>query len=960
MASSGDLDVTKDEVERITKALKDEKFRQLFFEYAQEISDPENRKKYEEEIAQLERNRGSDVVFVNPEPGYVIKTNVDGEKKAFINVCQSDKVAKPSSSTVRRDNGQVGTQWSVPHSLAPGREDVDKGGKKCMVYDCVFHPECFKNGEKDPRFFKLMDETAANVIESNFGVKLDQANMKKMTKKKFMGQPRACVIRTKSKDGPSGETDALKDFNVEYPFNKKKESESGNPPAKKIGKKPGPVEPQYSITHRGHFDMQNFTNAPDSMPTTRPQELVVKIQLPLLKSIASVRLDVFEKQIVLECQKPVSYKLDLSLPYPIDEDNGSAKFDKSKSCLTITLPVLPPDIPALPSFAPELEKPALIEEIPPKCLDDKEPEVDPPKPVAGSSVTSVKDSLNCQPDGDSKAAEGEDQGNQDEPLLDHKNQVSQSSPEKSIQGINLKASTRADQAETTKPRCPSYIFRQDDATVSIIIQVAAIETQDLQKQMSEDGSTVFLKFTAVDSISGDTVPFALHLAFQPQCVLKEMELDVQPTEAVLLLHKATSSQGEWSGFKAGASLDGGLQEKLFLTEDNVREHVTAMPTKRKGRRPRSAGSEMDCGVIKATEDSLVIELEPKVNGYPEAYYRSSEEAMSDAALGTVTDKVVDAVIGEISNVAASLKLDLKQDDSTGSDVSSPSSTPCSPSGLRSVLKDGTHYRRSQRSVSFSEDVVVETMVSNSPRKAKGKNKRYQPPRPRRFITKLRDGSQNQGASSDSEIHYWGGNNYEEEEPEFLEEVVFPDMGGGMERQTSSDSSGGDDGGTVIPNGNKKKKPKSSKRQRKKMNAAKRAMAFDEDRREMKEAWFESSYPLRATSSEGNIAAARQNQGFKEKIEEQTVSTKQNQKHKNGNDPGESTAKGKAAAQHSVKTADKDDPKTGKADVQHNSDTKATECYQNDNQDDSIPLELQDHRTNSAVVFSNDVMFELDE
>ena len=38
-----------------------------------------------------------------------------------------------------------------------------------------------------------------------------------------------------------------------------------------------------------------------------------------------------------------------------------------------------------------------------------------------------------------------------------------------------------------------------------------------------------------------------------------MELDVQPTEAVLLLHKATSSQGEWSGFKAGASLDGGLQ-----------------------------------------------------------------------------------------------------------------------------------------------------------------------------------------------------------------------------------------------------------------------------------------------------------------------------------------------------------------------------------------------------------------
>ncbi len=366
---------------------------------------------------------------------------------------------------------------------------------------------------------------------------------------------------------------------------------------------------------------------------------------------------------------------------------------------------------------------------------------------------------------------------------------------------------------------------------------------------------------------------------------------------------------------------------------------------------------MDCGVIKATEDSLVIELEPKVNGYPEAYHgpdRASEEAMSDAALGIVTDKVVDVVIGELSNVAASLKLDLKHDDSTGSDLSSPSSTPCSPSGLRSVLKDGTHCRRKQRSVSFSEDVIVETMVSNSPRKTKGKNKRYQPPRPRRFITKLRDRSQNQGACSDSEIHYWGGNNYEdEEEPEFLEEVVFPEMGGGIERQTSSDSSGGESG-TVIPDGNKKKKAKANKRQRKKMNAAKRAMAFDEERSEMKEAWFESSFPLRATSSEGNIAAARQ-----EKIKEQTVNTNQSQKQKRSS-PGENTAKGRAATQHSGKTTDEDDGKNGKADALHNGDITAKESDKNDRQDDSIPLELQDHRTNSAVAFSNDVMFELDE
>ena len=309
--------------------------------------------------------------------------------------------------------------------------------------------------------------------------------------------------------------------------------------------------------------------------------------------------------------------------------------------------------------------------------------------------------------------------------------------------------------------------------------------------------------------------------------------------------------------------------------------------------------------------------------------------MSDTVLGTVTDTVVDAVIGELSNIAASLKLDLKHDDSTESDVSNPS-TPCSPSGLRGVLlKDGTHGRRKHRSVSFSEDVVVETMVSNSPRKAKGKNKRYQPPRPRRFVTKLCDRSQNQGASSDSEIHYWGRNSYEQEELEYQEEVVFP-QSVGLDRQTSSDSSSGE-GGATVPDGSskKKKKPKANKWQRKKMNAAKRAMAFDEDSGGMKDAWFEPSFCLRATSSEGSLAASGENTV---NISKGNTKAPIESKDQNPNNGSENKAKSKA----------KD--KTDKEQTPNNGDE----------QDKTIPLELQDHRTNSAVAFSNEVMFELDD
>lgn len=64
-----DMDITKDEVDRIGKALKDEQFRKMFLEYAEEISDPKNRETYEQEIAQMEADRGMDVQFIHPKPG---------------------------------------------------------------------------------------------------------------------------------------------------------------------------------------------------------------------------------------------------------------------------------------------------------------------------------------------------------------------------------------------------------------------------------------------------------------------------------------------------------------------------------------------------------------------------------------------------------------------------------------------------------------------------------------------------------------------------------------------------------------------------------------------------------------------------------------------------------------------------------------------------------------------------
>lgn len=75
--------------------------------------------------------------------------------------------------------------------------------------------------------------------------------------------------------------------------------------------------------------LQSYANIPAAFELT--------VQLPELKSASSCDLDVTERHVRLTTQKPVSYLLELDLPYPVDEDSGSARFDKTKHQLVSIL-----------------------------------------------------------------------------------------------------------------------------------------------------------------------------------------------------------------------------------------------------------------------------------------------------------------------------------------------------------------------------------------------------------------------------------------------------------------------------------------------------------------------------------------------------------------------------------------------------------------------------------------------
>ncbi|KYM82300.1 Protein kintoun [Atta colombica] len=351
-----DFNVSREELKNITDCLKKKEFRKLLIEYAEDVADPDNRKLYEKEITQLEKERGVDVTFVNPEPGYVIKTSVNGDRKCFLNISKNDVVARPTSQP-SYEQGHRGLQWSIPYTLIPPRYDLDKKNVRCVVYDVVFHPDTIYLASKNTRFREIVNNTAMDGVENNFKVKLDRKNLK-FPKINFKGMTHPTVIRKPSETPPTEPLDIEPEIyqKIMLSYDESRESQLKQteekpkraPPAttyykdkqqKSVDEKY--VTPKFSIKHQSDVEMEDFVLSRDAkMFAAIPKKLVITINLPLLKSANDAILDVHEQSLTLKSEKPAKYLLDLPLPYPIDGDSGNAKFDPKYKKLIVTLPVI--------------------------------------------------------------------------------------------------------------------------------------------------------------------------------------------------------------------------------------------------------------------------------------------------------------------------------------------------------------------------------------------------------------------------------------------------------------------------------------------------------------------------------------------------------------------------------------------------------------------------------------------
>ncbi|XP_065611729.1 protein kintoun [Cyrtonyx montezumae] len=555
-----ELELSAEEAERLQRAFRDERFRALLAEYAAELADPEQRRLYEEEVTALERERGVEVRFIHPTPGYVLRTSLAGSRRCYVNICSNSHVAPPR---VRAEPG--GHRWELPHSLAPGREELGRAGRRRFVYDVVFHPSALRMAARSARFRRMLSDTAMDAVESHFAAQLDRINASVLRSTRYKGVPQAPVLRSPLPGAAPRPLPAVPGPPPAVPG--PPPAVPGPPPAVP-GPPPaappppsGPTTPRWTVHHRCYVDLQDYRCSRDSAPSAVPRELVVTVELPLLRSTAQAELEIHPRELLFESRRP-AYRLRLPLPYHVDESAGRAVFDQAQRRLVVTLPVVPPPDPAPPlgetaeerreEPQPGPELPELPEAASPAPSASSEPA--PPRPAEGSPGR-----------------------------MAHPSGGGDSGPAAAV--------------------CPPFQCRQDETSLTLLLLVPGIQPHSLSGEVAANRYS--LRF------SSGAVSYALVLQFPAANGLAapETAVSVGAHNAVVALAKAAGSTGLWEKYCFGLDASA-LQERWFVSEENVDGFLRTVLC------PSSCTqSELEAQtlieVLDVSEDSSQIRLKPQ-------------------------------------------------------------------------------------------------------------------------------------------------------------------------------------------------------------------------------------------------------------------------------------------------------------------------------------------------------------
>lgn len=148
---------------------------------------------------------------IYPEPGFVVKTIDDAGRKIFINVCGHAKLQAPGSewangklpehvetALANLEDPEAVQQLRFPLSVSEGRNELDKTGAPCTVYDAVFNDEVVKQAIAYRKLKVFLVELCLQWVGQKYSLSLDPKY--KLPHRKYMGdKPEMQTIRVDRK-----------------------------------------------------------------------------------------------------------------------------------------------------------------------------------------------------------------------------------------------------------------------------------------------------------------------------------------------------------------------------------------------------------------------------------------------------------------------------------------------------------------------------------------------------------------------------------------------------------------------------------------------------------------------------------------------------------------------------------------------------------------------------------------
>ena len=304
---------------------------------------------------------------ITPEAGFVIKSKtLETNEKVFINFCKSPKVR--SFSREPDPNDPSVERVRIPLSLGPARNDLDKSGEPCIVYDVVFNTEVMDQAQHAKEFKDFLVGLGMGWVMEKGGGGLD---VKNFTEVKLRGNykgkfPAMQVVRAEALieeldtldegGGASSLADVVGSSGFPHPSSlsaTRAAAENSNYADSfnnaqgfhKEGKAPsyaqvedpvlGVETPQfrmYIATTGGQWAYQEGKTYEGEA-----QALVVKVELPRMGAASESDLDIGPDLLLLEVAG--AYELELDLPMTVDDNAADAAWDRQKRVLTLTLPL---------------------------------------------------------------------------------------------------------------------------------------------------------------------------------------------------------------------------------------------------------------------------------------------------------------------------------------------------------------------------------------------------------------------------------------------------------------------------------------------------------------------------------------------------------------------------------------------------------------------------------------------